>query len=111
LPPRLQLGWYGSSGRDRQLRAGDRWAFTVRLKAPHGNLNPHGFDYELWLWEQGVRATGYVREDARDPPPQRLAEAVGHPVERARQAVRDAILAQGAAGGAQARLRAWWRPW
>ncbi|MCA0325434.1 MAG: DNA internalization-related competence protein ComEC/Rec2 [Proteobacteria bacterium] len=113
LPPRLQLGWYGSastldeSDSTRpllaELRAGDRWAFTVRLKAPHGNLNPHGFDYELWLWEQGVRATGYVREGAHDPPPQRLAEAVGHPVERARQAVRDAILAQGAAGGAQAR--------
>ena len=44
---------------------------TVRLKAPHGNLNPHGFDYELWLWEQGVQATGYVRAGARDAAPAR----------------------------------------
>src|SRR5690606_5047541 len=28
---------------------------------PHGNANPHGFDYEAWLLEQGLRATGYVR--------------------------------------------------
>ena len=70
VPPRVLLGWYGgaSMGTDgatlelqRQpadLRPGERWQMTVRLKAPHGNLNPHGFDYELWLWEQGVQATG-----------------------------------------------------
>jgi competence protein ComEC len=28
---------------------------------PHGNVNPHGFDYEGWLLQQGIRATGYVR--------------------------------------------------
>ena len=36
--------------------------FTLRLRQPHGNLNPHGFDYELQLFEQGVRATGAVRD-------------------------------------------------
>ena len=35
----------------------------MRLRRPHGNANPHGFDYELQLFEQGVRATGYVRAD------------------------------------------------
>ena len=103
LPPRLQLGWYGSVATAdetdaarplaAELRAGDRWRFTARLKAPHGNLNPHGFDYELWLWEQGIQATGYVRLGARDAPPERLAQAVAHPVERLRQSVRDRILA------------------
>ena len=44
-----------------ELRAGQRWQMLVRLKQPHGNANPHGFDYELYLFEQGVRATGYVR--------------------------------------------------
>ncbi|MBK7120678.1 MAG: ComEC family DNA internalization-related competence protein [Comamonadaceae bacterium] len=67
---------------------------TVRLKAPHGNLNPHGFDYELWLWEQGLQATGYVRSGLKDLPPQRLAMTWAHPVEQARQSVRDAILAR-----------------
>ncbi len=74
----------------RELRAGQRWRFTVRLRRPHGNLNPNGFDYELLLFEQGVRATGYVRDA---PPPQLLAEAAGFPVERMRQRVRDAIYA------------------
>lgn len=40
---------------------GQRWRFVVRLKRPHGNLNPGGFDYEAWLLERGIRATGYVR--------------------------------------------------
>ena len=110
VPPRVLLGWYGGAtmGMDgatlelqRQpadLRPGERWQMTVRLKAPHGNLNPHGFDYELWLWEQGVQATGYVRSGLKDPVPQRLAVTAWHPVERARHAVRDAILARVADG-------------
>lgn len=103
LPGHLQLGWYGrmaaeegsdidARGAVPELHAGERWRFTVRLKAPHGNLNPHGFDYELWLWEQGVQATGYVRTGARDPAPKRLGQTWLHPVERARESVRDAIL-------------------
>jgi len=37
----------------------------VRLQKPHGNANPDGFDYEVWLLEQNLRATGYVRTDAQ----------------------------------------------
>ncbi len=44
-----------------ELRAGERWQLTVRLRRPHGMLNPHGFDYEAWLLERDIRATGYVR--------------------------------------------------
>ncbi len=113
LPPQLLLGWYaGFGGREgksplddsadasdlalarqpQPLQAGEHWQMTVRLKAPHGNSNPHGFDYELWLWEQGIQATGYVRTGPRDAPPRRLSSnAWAHPVERARQAVRTAI--------------------
>ena len=29
---------------------------------PHGNVNPNGFDYEAWLLERGIGATGYVRQ-------------------------------------------------
>ena len=61
----------------------------MRLRRPHGNLNPHGFDYELALLEQGIRATGYVR----DAPATLLDASAGHPVERLRQRVRDAIYA------------------
>ena len=110
LPPRILLGWYGGAWvaadgaslellrQPADLRAGERWRMTVRLKAPHGNLNPHGFDYELWLWERGLRATGYVRAGPKDAPPQRLGATWLHPVEQARQSVRDAIFARLADG-------------
>ncbi|GEM_PF-17800 len=78
------------------VRAGERWEMTVRLVAPHGLRNPGGFDAELWLWEQGVQATGTVRAGPRDAPPVRREAAPWwrHPVEQARQHVRDAILAR-----------------
>ena len=95
VPPLVSLGWYVGFGGDaqpsaqqRQLGAGQRWRFTVRLRRPHGNINPHGFDYELQLFERGVRATGYVREA---PAPALIDPAAGHPIERLRQQVRDAI--------------------
>jgi len=98
VPRLLALGWYrgreeGSGAADSldSLRAGQRWRFTVRLRQPHGLANPHGFDYELWLFEQGVRATGSVRSKL---PPQWLQDAAGQPVERARQDVRDALQAR-----------------
>ena len=115
LPGVLALGWYsGSLGPaadgmlaelQRQpvpLQAGERWRMAVRLKAPHGNSNPFGFDYELWLWEQGVQATGYVRSGASDPAAENLGPSGRHPVALARQTARDRILAtvadRGAAG-------------
>jgi competence protein ComEC len=44
-----------------RLLAGERWRIDVRLKPRHGSLNPGGFDYERWLFEQGIAATGYPR--------------------------------------------------
>jgi competence protein ComEC len=102
LPSQVYLGWYGQDGTHdsgwntsplpEPVTAGERWRFRVRLKAPHGHLNPRGFDYELWLWEQGIRATGYVRTGAKDPAPVRVASTWAHPVERWRQSVRDRLL-------------------
>jgi competence protein ComEC len=97
VPARISLAWYrGWRGQDDDelhvapaLRAGERWRLTVRLKRPHGNLNPHGFDFEAWLFERDIRATGYVRRaegnvryDDLDPRPDYL-------VERLRQSIRD----------------------
>ena len=96
LPARLQLGWYQHAGSsdavspEPLVRAGERWVFTVRLKRPHGPFNPHGFDRERWLWEQGIAATGYVRSGPRDEAPQRLAPA-GWGIDAARQAVGERI--------------------
>ncbi|WP_133512764.1 DNA internalization-related competence protein ComEC/Rec2 [Candidatus Thiosymbion oneisti] len=54
----VRLSWYRNAP---ALRAGERWRLTARLKLPHGFANPGGFDYERWLFQQGIEATGYVR--------------------------------------------------
>ena len=66
VPSRLALSWYAGP-QDPQppaLQPGERWQLALRLKRPHGNANPDGFDYEAWLLEQKLRATGSVRGDA-----------------------------------------------
>jgi competence protein ComEC len=113
LPQRLSLGWYRGVDEDSLLagpaepvRAGQRWQFTVRLRQPHGSQNPHGFDLELWMFERGLGASGHVRARPATPP-LKLAEAGGLPIERARQALRDALqqqVGEGAAAGVLAAL-------
>ncbi|MDO9283462.1 MAG: ComEC/Rec2 family competence protein, partial [Aquabacterium sp.] len=99
LPPRLALGWYTQFNDEawlddprNDLRAGQRWRLPLRLKQPHGSLNPQGFDVELMWFEQGIGATGYVRVVRGWQGAELLAEAVAHPVERLRQHLRDALL-------------------
>nr|VFJ65038.1 MAG: competence protein ComEC [Candidatus Kentron sp. DK] len=55
---RARLNWYHRAPR---LLPGETWRLTVRLKRPRGFRNPGGFDYERWLFQQGIHATGYVR--------------------------------------------------
>jgi competence protein ComEC len=93
LPLRLQLSWYtrGAGSAGPVWRAGDRWQLTVRLRRPHGLANPHGFDRERWLWENGIGATGYIRNGPRDAVPRYLGRSAAHPVEAARQMVSERI--------------------
>jgi len=58
FPNRLRLNWYYGD----VVNTSERWQFEVRLKPPHGFMNPAGFDYESWLFQQGIDATGYVRK-------------------------------------------------
>lgn len=105
VPGRIMLSWYhgwdelddpheqGETRMARAVRPGERWRFTVRLKRPHGNANPQGFDYEAWLLERNIRATGTIRlhRDAR-----RLDAFVYAPayvVERLRESIRSRFLA------------------
>jgi competence protein ComEC len=104
VPDRIALAWYDRSARYEPLawaqsqagvpavQAGERWRWRVRLKAPQGNFNPGGFDFELWMWERGVGASGYVRSGLRDPVPRLLGQTGHHPVQWLRQRVRDALL-------------------
>src|SRR5574343_209484 len=97
VPQRVMLSWYQGRRDDEQfdrqpVRPGEEWRFTVRLKRPHGNANPGGFDYEAWLLERNIRATGYVRPG----PGERLDSMVwrlGYVVERLRDAVRSRFFA------------------
>ncbi len=98
LPSRLSLAWYpqrlaGEIVPPPEVHAGERWALTVRLRRMHGNLNPHGFDFELWALERNLRASGYVRNDSGN---RRLDEFAGRPMdylERLRERYRTQILA------------------
>jgi len=106
VPRRLALSWYspgalGQAGGEPlqavpEVRPGERWQFTVRLKRPHGNANPHGFDYEVWLLEQNLRATGAVRSDQQSAyKNHRLQEFIRTPsnaIERGRSWLRDRIM-------------------
>ena len=59
LPHKLRLNWYKPL--PLTLGAGERWQLTVRLKQIHGMANPGSFDYEGWLFQHRINATGYVR--------------------------------------------------
>jgi len=92
LPSRVIVHWYlRGSATVPDVLAGERWAMTLRLRQVHGASNPHGFDRELWLWQHGVGATGYVRSGPRDPLPQRLSAASAWSVDSVRQAIVRAI--------------------
>jgi len=73
-----RLNWYE---RDAAPAVGETWQLEVRLKRPHGFANPGSFDYEGWLFRQGIRATGYVRPSSDN---RRLAPAQGYVVQRLR---------------------------
>ena len=102
LPSKLLLAWYrtplvqgvddtpGVLDESLRVHPGERWSFRVRLRRPHGNANPFGFDYEAWLLERGVGATGYVRGGAR-----RLGSRNSpmDRIEQIREAVRDRFVA------------------
>ena len=73
----------------RTLVAGERWRLVVRLKRPHGTVNPHGFDVEAWLLENDLRATGYVRSSDAQRAARRLRRPrVGLRAARARPRAR-----------------------
>ncbi|WP_353153392.1 DNA internalization-related competence protein ComEC/Rec2 [Herminiimonas fonticola] len=99
IPERLALSWYSAFHADEiqqlaDVQPGERWQLSVRLRRPHGNANPHGFDYEMWLLEQNIRATGYIRPDSADLKNVRLNNFVfsfNNVVERCRSRLRERV--------------------
>ena len=95
IPAQLSVGWYTSSFDNEpralpDIKAGERWLLPLRLKQPHGLVNPGGFDAELWLWAQGIHATAHVRESAGSL--KRLESTWQYPIEQWRQHTRTSIV-------------------
>ncbi|MFP5460590.1 MAG: DNA internalization-related competence protein ComEC/Rec2 [Gammaproteobacteria bacterium] len=118
-PRSVRLGWYSGSRpwggvaapaaparRLPDLRPGERWELTVRLKRPHASLNPYLFDSELRSVQEGISAVGYVRLSGKGAVAdgaigegaagaRRIDAFVARPallVERARHAIRERML-------------------
>lgn len=57
MPQKTRLNWRRPP---QELLPGQVWQLRLRLKPPHGYQNPGGFDYERWLFNRQIDATGYV---------------------------------------------------
>ena len=105
IPRHLSLTWYKDrryqDGRNAasnqpdadtsslpELHAGERWQLTLRLRRPHGNANPGGFDFEAWALERDIRATGYVRSGGDNRRLEAFVARPGYWVERVRETIR-----------------------
>ena len=71
---RLLLNDYSSQG----YLPGQHWLLQVRLKRPRGFANPGGFDYERWLFQEKISATGYVRPQADNILLDQLASSIAY---------------------------------
>lgn len=61
LLPDMRLHWWGGEA----VAAGEVWLFDARLRRPRGMRNPGAFDYESWLYAQGIGAVGSVKQGER----------------------------------------------
>ncbi|VAX07253.1 DNA internalization-related competence protein ComEC/Rec2 [hydrothermal vent metagenome] len=86
-PGKVRLGWYQEAP---ELIVGERWQLLARLKRPHGFMNPGGFDYAGWLFQEDIRATGYVRAASLN---ERLTESTAvFVLQRLRQNIRSKLF-------------------
>ena len=100
IPQRISLAWYGETNRKTNeitaapiMEPGERWHFTVRLRRPHGTMNPHGFDFEAWALERDIHATGYIRVKGINEKQATNADGFMVRVDRMRMAIREQMLA------------------
>lgn len=84
-PGRIRLSWYRQPP---EIRPGQYWQLDVRLRRPHGFVNPGGFDYEGWLVQQRIRTVGYVVATPRN---HYLGITRGMYIDRLRHALRAAV--------------------
>ena len=95
----LRLSWWEAP----QISPGEAWRLPVRLRAAHGHATPGAWDYEGWLFWQGVRYTGYVNAQ---PTVQRSSGDDCCWLNRLRQGVSNAVDAAPASAFARGVIRA-----
>ncbi len=81
----IQLSWQSAP---KKLHVGDEWQFTIYLKKIKSLMNPGGFDFETWSFQEGVRATGYV---IANEGVLLASEWYHHPIDRIREYFKDHI--------------------
>ncbi len=82
MPSRIRSNWYRTP---ETPQGGECWRLTLKLKSPRGSQNPNGFDYEGWLFRQGIGANATVRAAER-------CDVAGfYPVLRLRQGIRNRL--------------------
>ncbi len=84
----LKLTWYRTT---TLLHAGEKWRMVVRLKRPHGFMNPGGFDYEAWLFEKNIAATGYVVNKKDN---NLISSSHSYPITHFRERLQDKVIQQ-----------------
>jgi competence protein ComEC len=96
IPSHLSVTWYVEAARKSgavtpvpDFRPGQRWHLTLRLKRPHGTVNPHGFDFEAWALERNIRATGYVRPNGNNERAGDDARGLSYRIDEMRAVIRD----------------------
>ncbi len=57
----VRVSWYQ---RYQKLVVGEMWHLPLKLKRIHGLVNPGGFDYQRWAFQQGIVASGYVHGES-----------------------------------------------
>ena len=85
----VRLSWYASRQHaPPTIVPCTTWRLRVRMKRPHGLVNPGGMDFERSALQKGIIATGYVRED-----PANAVLAEGACVDGVRARISNAIVA------------------
>ena len=81
LPAKVRLSWTEETDLPQ---LGETWRFSAKLRRPRGYANPGGFDFEGWLYRQGIGAIGYVDPNAHS---YRVHGAPMRAIDRLRRAV------------------------
>lgn len=68
----VRLNWQSDTPNTVNLRDGQKWQASIKIKPAHGIANPVGFSYQRWLREKSIHATGYVK--TRKAPPRLVDE-------------------------------------